>query len=162
MKKQNTSALSEFILRNISKNLVDGLTVLSSLKYPIHDKYSFECTLQEISDDKAIATILSQSFGPKDFPIFSTENSFEKYYDKFQPFPLPLPLIPLPPIELPDFPETPSACSVYRDTFRENANAANCACQTYTEALREGFTHLQATIIGHFAGRKYVRTGICT
>ncbi len=162
MRKQNTSALSEFILRNISKELVDGLTVLSSMKYPIHDKHSFECALQETSDDKAITTILSQNFGPKDFPIFSTESSFEKYYDKFQPFPFPLPLIPLPPIELPDFRETPSACSVYRETFYPNEAAANCACQTYSEALMEGFNHLQATIIGHFAGRKYVRTGACT
>ena len=162
MKTQKTTTVSEFIVRNVSKDLVEGLTVLSGLNFPIHDKYSFDCALKECSTEQINITMLTHSFTPQDFPIFSAENSFEKYLAKFQPFPYPFPLFPLPPVDLQDFRQTPSVCDVYRDTFRENVDAANCACRAYSEARREGFNHLQATLIGHFAGRRFVSTDTCS
>jgi hypothetical protein len=159
MKFPNNKAVCEFLIQNLSRDLVQGLSVLSTMKVPIHDKQSFEAELEEHSADEECKKQLIQMFIPQDFPILSTQNAFEKYFAHFQPLPIPFPSLPLPPIDLPDFTFQPSACDVYFRTFRRFA--ADCACRVYGEAIREGFNSLQATIIGHFAGRRAERTGRC-
>lgn len=158
MKSNNSKAVCEFLNQNLDRDLVEGLRILSIMKVPIHDKCSFEAELEEQSTDEKNKKQLIQIFTPQDFPILSTQSAFEKYFTKFQPYPLPL--LPLPPIDLPDFTFQPSACDVYHRTFSRPADA-DCACRVYGEAIREGFNSLQATIIGHFAGRKAERTDSC-
>jgi len=157
MKLNNCKTVYEFLNQNLDRCLVEGLSILSTMKVPIHDKCSFEVELEEQSADDKLKKQLIQIFTPQDFPILSTQSAFEKYFTKFQQYPLPL--LPLPPIDLPDFTFQPSACDVYNRTF--SSHAADCACRAYGEAIREGFNSLQATIIGHFAGRKAERTGSC-
>ncbi|MCL7942261.1 hypothetical protein M8009_18440 [Halomonas sp. ATCH28] len=159
MKSQNNKAVCEFLTQNLSRDLVEGLSILSTMKVPIHDKNSFEVELKEHSADDKSKKQLIQMFTPQDFPLFSTQSAFEKYFVKFQPFPVPFPSLPLPDIDLPDFTFRPSACDVYARTF--GRFAADCACRVYAEAIREGFNSLQATLIGHFAGRRAERSGRC-
>lgn len=164
MKSHNNKAVCEFLIRNLSKDLVEGLNVLTTMKIPIHDKRSFEGGLEEHSADDKYKKQLKKMFIPQDFPILSTENVFEKYFAKFQPSPIPFPSLLLPPTDFPDFRFPPSACDVYYDRMFSGPFArlaADCACRVYGEAIREGFNSLQATIIGHFAGRKAERTGRC-
>jgi hypothetical protein len=133
---------------------------------PLHDKQALETQLAELAGEadagnKATVERVARMFDGSDFPILSTENAFEKYWSKFDPFPIPIP-IPglLPPVELPAGPqERPSACDVYRQTF--GRAAADCACRAYVEARREGLSEYQAIIVGHFAGRRAERTGVC-
>jgi hypothetical protein len=158
MKTKPNSVVQEFLWRNSPKYATKSMETLARMKFPINDRYSFECILDSFKDEE-IKMLLITSFSADDFPILSVESSLEKFFDKFQPFPIPFPLVPLPPIELPDFRETPSACEVYSRDFP--AAAANCACRTYVDALRDGFNHLQATLIGLGAARRYARTGGC-
>ncbi len=166
MKKTDQNRIADFLVRNAPMELVEGLTVLEKLKLPIHDKYSFQQQLAEMAeqaDDKSkpiIETMIGQ-FRAQDFPILSVENAFEKYWNKFQPFPFPFPRL-VPPFELPEEPRyEPPICDVYDQTFGRGTLAANCACQAYAEAHRGGFNHLQAVVIGHFAGQRARRTGRC-
>lgn len=159
MKPTSHKEVSEFLARNVSREVVEGLNILSGMKFPIHDKRSFEAGLEEGAKENKHKERLMQTFNAQDFPILSTENAFEKYFVKFQ-FPFPFPPLPFqPPIDLPDFSFRPSACDVYYRTF--SGPAAECACKAYGEAIREGFNSWQATIIGHFAGRRAERTGRC-
>ena len=158
MKTEPKTVAQEFLWRNSPKHATNSMEILSGLKFPINDKYSFECALDSCKDEES-KMLLNTSFSVNDFPILSIEGGLEKFFNKFQPFPFPFPLVPLPPIELPDFRETPSACAVYRRDFP--AEAADCACRTYSDALRDGFNHLQATLIGLGAARRYMRIGSC-
>ena len=152
------SVVQEFLWRNSPKSAIKSMEILAGLKFPINDKYSFACAVDSCKDDES-KMLLNTSLSVNDFPILSIESGLEKFFNKFQPFPIPFPLMPLPPIELPDFSATPSACDVYRRDFPRPA--ADCACRTYAEGLRDGFNQLQATVIGLGAARRYVRTGMC-
>ena len=164
MQSHNNKAVAEFLIRNQSRDLVEGLNVLSTMKMPIHDKHSFEAGLEEHSADDKCKKQLIQMFIPQDFPILSTGNAFEKYFAKFQPFPIPFPPIPLPELDLPDFPSRPSACEVYHDGTFSGPHAiiaADCACRVYAQARRRGENLFRATIDGHFAGMLAQSTGRC-
>ena len=94
MKQKDQGHVADFVMSNMPKSLVKGLGVLENLKFPIHDKYSFECQIKDIfpkADDgiKPIIDTITRHFGVRDFPILSIENAFEKYWDKFQPLPYP-------------------------------------------------------------------------
>lgn len=158
MKTEPKAVVQEFLWRNSPKHATNSMETLAGLKFPINDKYSFECALDSCKDEES-KMLLSTSFSASDFPILSIEGSLEKFFNKFQPFPFPFPLVPLPPIELPDFRETPSACGIYGRDFP--AAAADCGCRAYRDALRDGFNHLQATLIGLGAARRYMSTGSC-
>jgi hypothetical protein len=131
---------------------------------PLHDRRALEAQLADIAakaDDgtKATAERIGHMMDVSDFPILSIESAFEKYWSKFDPFQFRIPG-PVPPIGLPVGPQQrPGACEVYRQTFR--ADAADCACRAFIEALREGLNEYQAVIVGHFAGRRAERTGVC-
>lgn len=159
MQSHNNKAVAEFLVRNQSRDLVEGLNVLSTMKMPIHDKHSFEAGLEEHSADDKCKKQLIQMFIPQDFPILSTGNAFEKYFAKFQPFPIPFPPIPLPELDLPDFRSRPSACEVYQSYL--SAMAADCACKVYADSIRQGRTKWQATRDGHDAGIRAQTTGEC-
>jgi hypothetical protein len=155
MKVHNSKAVCEFLIKTLPTDLVEGLNILSTIKVPIHDKLSFESAIEEHSADDKYKKNLIQVFTPEDFPILSIQSAFEKYWAKF---PVTLPF-PLPPIDLPDFTFRPSVCDVYFRTFIPSA--ADCACRAFQEAIREGLNSWQATVIGHFAGRRAERTGKC-
>jgi len=175
MKKVNQNTIADFLLRNVPTELVEGLMVLQKMELPIHDRYSFKCQLDKITeqaDDKSKSIIneIVNQFAVQDFPILSLENAFEKFWDKFQPFPFPFPFprppFPFPrpnfPPELPEEPgDEPPICDVYDRTFGSGTLAANCACRAYAEARRVGHNHLQAVLIGHFSGQRAARTGRC-
>jgi hypothetical protein len=164
MKTDAADTVSNFIARKAPKDVVSGLEVLAKLRMPVHDKRAFDAQLADMTakaDDDTKMTLerAGQSFVASDFPILSTENVLEKYWDKFDPFPIPLPGL-IPPVELPAGPQQrPSPCDVYARTF--GAAAADCACRAYIEARREGLNEYQAIIVGHFAGRRAQRTGLC-
>ena len=158
MKSDQKELVLDFLKRNSPEQAINSMEVLAKLKYPLSDKYAFECALEAVNDE-ATKVLLLTSFSANDFPMLSAESGLEKFIVKFQPFPFPIPLAPLPPIELPDFRATPSACEIYRADF--SPEAADCGCRAYAEALRQGFNHLQATLIGLFAARRYTTTGVC-
>lgn len=175
MKKEDQDTVADFLVRKAPTDLVEGLNVLQKLELPIHDKYSFECQLEKISeqsDDKSrlvVETIIGH-FGSQDFPILSLENAFDKFWDKFRPLPLPIPfprpIFPFPgptlPPELPDRGgDEPQICEVYDEAFGSGTLASSCACRSYAEARRAGYNHLQAVLIGHSSGQRARATGRC-
>lgn len=166
MKSEAGTEVADFLLRAAPKELVGGLRVLAKLKMPLHDERALRDQLEEMEsnaddDTKAVVRRVVELFGGRDFPILSTENAFEKFASKFDPIPFPFPGLTAP-VEVPVAPqERPSACEVYERTFGRGSAAASCACRAYAEALREGMTDLQATVVGHFSGRRSQRTGIC-
>lgn len=156
--------VADFIARRTPKDIVLGLRVLAKLRMPLHDKRAFETQLAEMrtsADDATKAAIerMGQSLEGSDFPILSTENALEKYWSRLDLFPIRAPS-PLLPAEVPiGQQQRPSACDVYARTF--GLTAADCACRAYIEARREGMNEYQAVIVGHFAGRRAERSGVC-
>lgn len=134
-KAESKNLVADFLVRSSSRQAMKSMEALAILEYPIKDRHSFECALESCDDD-ASRSLLGTSFGASDFPLLSVESGLEKFIDRFQPFPFPVPLAPLPPIDLPDFRATPSACEVYFRDFPRDA--AECGCRTYGQALREG------------------------
>lgn len=159
MKTNPNDKVLDFLKRNSPEQAIKCMEILVRLKFPFKDKFSFEAALESIEDEASKALLLT-SFTANDFPILSEESGLEKFIVKFQPFPIPLPLAPIPPVDFPDFRRTPGACEIYYRDFLPAA--ADCGCSTYSQALREGFNHLQATVIGLFAARRYNRTGRCS
>lgn len=160
MSPASKKEVSEFLVRNAPKDLVEGLNVLSALKFPIPDKRSFEEGLNEAKKDDKTVKRLIQSFTVQDFPILSTENAFEKFSARFQipNFPILRPPL-IPGYNLPDFRERPSPCEVFSQSF--TGMPADCACRAYQQALRGGLNEYQAIVIGVFAGQRAQRTGRC-
>ena len=163
MAKESKSAVADFLLRNVSDELVDGLSELEKLKPPIHDKHTFQQQLEEIAKkggegSRARIAGIVDRFDGEDFPILSVENAFEKYWGKFQP----APRVP-PDLTVPDFPDEPGRpiCEVYDDNFGRGTLEAVCACRAYAEARRQGLGHYQAVVYGHGAGDRARRTGTC-
>ncbi len=157
MKTTQKNSVKEFIYRNTPKQLRNNMEALSTLKYPIQDKYSFECALESCDEDSKIA--LSGAFRAVDFPLATMESGLEKFIDRFQPFPFPIPRIPDFRFELPDRRETPSACEVINDAYP--GPAGNCGCRAFVQALRNGSNQWQAIIIGIGAARSFLATGTC-
>lgn len=157
--------IADFVLRQTPKEIAPGLQVLAKLRMPLHDRRALETQLAEMTakaDDatKAAAERIGHTMDVSDFPILSIENAFEKYWSKLDPFQFRIPG-PVPPIDLPVGPQQrPSACDAYRQSFRPDV--ADCACRAFLEALREGMNEYQAIIVGHFAGRRFQRTGVCS
>ncbi len=151
MAPRDNKLVIDFLARQAGEDLLEALNTLAGLKFPIPDQLSFEAALEPQGTEDQHKKELRHVFGPQDFPILSPQSALEKYYAKLLPIP---PALSLPPRDLPDFQERPSACEIYDDTFGRRTAAATCACRTFAEALRQGFTPLQATIIGHFAGRR--------
>lgn len=165
--KKTSKNITDFLIRNTPEEVIGGLTVLEKLKLPLHDKKEFQEQLNNISEqgDEVSGPVIRRmrvQFGAGDFPILSLENAFEKFWDKFQPFPFPVggfgPVFEIPPG---DFRQQPSVCEVYDETFGRGTLAANCACRSYAEARRGGLNHYQAVIFGHRSGEKAARTGEC-
>lgn len=165
--KKTSKNIADFLIRNTPEEVIDGLTVLEKLKLPLHDQQEFQEQMDNISEQGAeaagpVITRMRARFEAADFPILSLENAFEKFWDKFQPFPFPVggfgPVFELPPG---DFRQQPGICEVYGETFGRGTLAANCACRSYSEARKEGLNHYQAVIFGHYAGMRAWRTGEC-
>lgn len=165
--KKTSKNIADFLIRNTPKEVIDGLTVLEKLKLPLHDQQEFQEQMDNISEQGAeaagpVITRMRDRFEAGDFPILSLENAFEKFWDKFQPFPFPIdrfgPELTLPPG---NFPERPSVCEAYDDIFGWRTPAAICACRSYAEALRAGHTLYQAIIFGYRAGEKVAGGGEC-
>jgi hypothetical protein len=159
MTPRENKLVTDFLIRQASTDLLEGLNALSSMKFPVPDRLSFEGALEPQATDDRYKQQLLLAFGAQDFPILSPQSAFEKYHAKLR-LPAPIPALSLPPLDLPDFSERPSPCEVYDMTFGRGL-AADCACRAFGEAIREGFNSLQATIIGHFAGRRAARTRRC-
>ena len=164
MAPRDNKLVTDFLARQAGDALLEALNTLAGLKFPIPDQLSFEAALEPQGTAEPHKKALRVAFGPQDFPILSPQSALEKYYEKLLPIP---PALSLPP-RLPDFQERPGACEIYVETFRDPRDpiprptpASDCACRAFGQALREGFTPLQATIIGHFAGRRVQRGGSC-
>ena len=167
MKEESKAVIQDFLLRNSQPELIKCMEALVELEFPINDKYSFQQAMASCQDETT-RTLMDNSFVASDFPILSAQSSLEKLVDKFQPIPFPLPSpFPFPfPFPIRPFPElppdpgrTPSTCEVYYREFPRPA--ADCGCRAYSEAFRNGASHLQATLIGVNAAREYLRTGSC-
>jgi hypothetical protein len=163
MAPRDNKLVADFLARQAGDDLLEALSTLAGLKFPIPDQLSFEAALEPQAAEDRPKKELRHAFGPQDFPILSPQSALEKYYAKLLPIP---PALSLPPRDLPDFQERPDVCGdIYDHTFvdehRRPTPAAGCACRAFRQALREGFTPLQAMVIGHFAGRRMERTGSC-
>lgn len=164
MKKTKNNIHSIFF-KCLPKQLQNHLQILDNLDLPVHDKCSFSEQLDALKGqaDTSLTqaiTLIDRRFTARDFPILSLENAVEKYRELFRPIPIPRPGFDYD-FTLPeDIRERPSVCSTYEDTFDDPAAAA-CACRSFSEAIRQGFTEFQAIIIGMQAGNRFRDTGEC-
>ena len=157
MAPRDNKLVVDFLARQAGDDLLEALNTLAGLKFPIPDHLSFEAALEPQTTEDRHKQELRHAFGPQDFPILSPQSALEKYYAKLLPIP---PALSLPPRDLPDFQERPSACDIYRSMPWPDS-AKDCACRSFIEAIRAGFNPLQATIIGHFAGQRVARGRPC-
>jgi len=163
--------VADFVMRNTPKSVIKGLGVLENLQFPIHDKYSFECQIKDIStkadkDDKPIIEKIMGQFRVQDFPILSIENAFEKYWDICPPLPFPFP-IPRFDIDISgDFREIPKvdACEDYQFIFvrrYHNSEAAFCACRTYLDNKNRKVDEMSSYYDGLASGFKVLAGRPC-
>jgi hypothetical protein len=161
--------IAEFVVQKAPTELIEALNVLDGLDLPVHDHRSFEQQLSEIGtndddDTRRVTERLINRFTARDFPILSTQNAFEKYWEISQPTLGPIPEFDIPGIGLDPIPEIPPICDLYRDIWRRHGLrgvwAADCACRGYTRAARTTSDE-HAIAIGYYDGKRFIETGRC-
>ena len=153
MKPSTDRSVCDFLITALPEDVLGGLRILSTLKIPVHDRASLEAALGD-SNESAGRKYILQLFTPLDFPITSVQSAFEKYFARLAPLPIPGLRSPFREGDLPDFTYRPSACHLYDREPTFTRAQADCACRTYTDAIRAGNSELQAVVAGHFAGRR--------
>ena len=161
------SSIGSFLERNTPDAIVNGLTLLEKLDYPINDKCGFDDQIDKLrkkakDGEGEVLGLVAGRFAAVHFPLLSKQSAFEKYWAGFQPFPVPLPRIQLPVPPIGPTTQPPNVCEIYDDAFGRGTLAANCACRTFVEAQRQGWRELQAVTKGYFAGRRALETGVCS
>jgi len=157
MSTQQDDVVAQFLLGMLPARLLNAFNIIAKLSYPISDKHSLVCQLDElISADKCpdkplkpSADLIRRSIEPVDFPIETPRSGLEKLHARLS--------VQLGSVEIPDRDsiDMPDICDIYERTFGRICGQE--ACDVYQEALRGGRSEAQAIIAGHLAGEECQR-----
>jgi hypothetical protein len=110
--RQQDGLVADFIMSQQPSRLLQAYRIIANLEYPIVDRHSLVCQLDEIpqknensgKQEKLIFDLIKDHLEPADFPIETPRSGLEKFHARLSqslivepPFPRPLRLRPRPP-----------------------------------------------------------------